>query len=62
MDKGIIHMCIIVTCIRIDICIICACIMIKDHGYMHHRYMNMHHVYMNVHHGYMHRGYMHHVS
>ena len=36
MDKGIIHMCIIVTCIRKDICIICACIMIKDHGYMHH--------------------------
>ena len=49
-------------------------IRIKDHGYMHHGYMNMHHGYMNMHHGYMHQaymnmhhgymqsGYMHHVS
>ena len=29
-------LCIIVMCIRMDICIIHACLRIKDHGYMHH--------------------------
>ena len=51
---------------NIDICIIHACIRIKDHGNMYHGYMHhgyMHHGYMHhgyMYHGYMHQGYMHH--
>ena len=36
-------MCIMVTCVRIDICIIHACIRIKDHGYMHYGHICMGH-------------------
>merc|ERR1711894_789108 len=56
----------------IDMCIIHACIRIKDHmhhmhqGYMYHGYMHdgyMYHGYMHhsiMHHGYMHHRFMHH--